>query len=77
MKAHVLIKNDISEEYLVFDKGDEFKIRRFLNVKGIPDNKSYFVYKKIGYQTYTSLSGKSVFDTMQEAKKGIKNRIDE
>ena len=76
MKAHTIIKNDIAEEYVIFHNGNEFKIRRFLNVKGFTDNKSFFVYKKIGYQTYTSLSGKSVFDTMQEAKKGIKNRND-
>tara|TARA_R100001440_G_scaffold66837_1_gene87987 strand:+ start:351 stop:584 length:234 start_codon:yes stop_codon:yes gene_type:complete len=73
MKAHIIRKNHIIEEYKVFHKGNEFNIKRYVNVKGIPDNKSYFVYKKIGYQTYESLRGNSKFISIKEAKQGIKN----
>ena len=73
MKAHTIIKNHSFEEYIVFHNGDEFKINKYKNIKGIPDNKSFFVYKKIGYKTYEGFTPYK-YNTLREAKKGIKNR---
>lgn len=73
MKAHVVRNNSTIKEWQVFHLGDEFKISKYLNVKGIADNESYFVYKKIGYKTYEGFNPYK-HNTLNDAKSSIRKR---
>ena len=73
MKAHIVRNTSTIKQWKVFHAGDEFQITKYVNVKNIPDNKSFFVYKKIGYQTYEGFNPYK-HKTLNDAKASIRKR---